>query len=546
VATSLKIKLTVARFTILIVETFQQILGLFDTAGPSLLSFPNFALVRPLQAMINTSKMANETLDVESILRLTGNSGFIFPLSYPEPRPFGGTVLVQGRDKEFMLQGATFAHEAHHFLNICGSPLGNLLHIAKKALSMGLFNLIAHATQYVPLSAMPFPLVTAAKHTDNIQLKALLHRFVETFAKVFTRLNQCLLGSLHAWDSMKAAPENLASVDALFDFYSMLDNRFSTCLSNNLEGISAEYPPLAASKAGYFNFGGLQLAESVAFLGELFWLEWLGQVFYDDAEFQAAVSRQYNRAWSTERNHRARYQFPLRIASKFMTGSNSSLRNVTWFAAWMALLTPVDPRTLHLIKDRRLTWRDIHPGHRFHKVLGIIANGDVPIEDDPYVLSGAAAQHFDRIADQLNWPRFGETVEAIAKPHAVESYTEIVPDPYLAVYEQINSQRKDHPWCDVIPQHEFFTAKVPLQVPIIISGRKLYACPGETGSNALFFFVISRLTDLFLFGDCGPLVDTLFKSASYREATDAACEAVGLDPEVVRKIWNKLRRRSAL
>jgi len=504
------------------------------------LAFPPRALIHPGGPGTPLWEFASKNPDSSFDEYYRDEGQFTIPLSYVLPKS-GMRALVIGTAMEKLLGGATFAHEAHHFLNICATPLGHLLHTARSTLCYGFVNTVAEFGKSADTIVMPFPFTRVPGHSVGGVSRGLIEHFITDFVDPFVGVHRCLLGRLEVSGPVSEAAAESRGVESLKSYYSVLDKLCGSRLSANLEHIEPGYPPFieVASDHSHSELGGLQLAEFIAWNGEQLWLTLMGIYFGDRSDIRTEVAARIDRCHPDNVEHLKRYRIPLIVTRQFL-GHNITLAQ-PMFASWMAMFAPIDPRSLHLVRKYKLGWADIHPGHRFIRILEVLQANNIRIQEDPFALRAIVDKYFDAVATILGWPTFDEMVSAMASRHPTEQSLLLnsFDDPYRTIYDQINSKRQGHPWCDMVPEREFH--ETPLQVPIVFSNGRVSVKNGKDGINGFMLFATARITDLLVFGECGPLVNALFSDESMQEPLRAVCDRVGLSWIQVRDAWHGLR-----
>lgn len=526
------------------IASLRHTLGVFDTAGPALLSSPRHALYYSSKALGRV--LQERTGTAEEAYNRSG-AAFWLPLGYlSEEEMEGQTIMVGGDVSERVINGAVFAHEAHHFLNVCSNPIGHLLHLAQTTLSMACANVLQRLDGFEGVETMPLPWATAPLHSfHDARLRDHVSALRAQHVIPFMKLHRALSGTLDMGpvaDGAAATP----GIEAVVAYYALLDRLCGSSLASCLDGVVSAPPLLICVGQSRIvaQLGSLQLAEFIGWSGEGLWLAWVRRLFAaeeaTETSIHAQVDASVKRLFSRDRQYQSRYHVPMMIARTIL-GKDSG-PTPPLFAAWMALLTPLDPRTLHLVSRYGMGWRDLHPGYRFLRILEAVKARPLIGAETWIEFRPSAAQNFDMVAETLGWPRFEELVAAMDTQHAIEEHGlfKQLRDPYGTIYTKINGHRRTHPWCDIVPGGEFFHDD-PLSLPVVVSGGTLSVCDQVYGTRGLMMFSLARIAELMIFGDRGPLVGTLFTGGETDRVVDALCESVGFSFAHARNAWRRLQ-----
>jgi hypothetical protein len=388
------------------------------------------------------------------------------------------------------------------------------------------------------------PLHSVPLQSINEPFRVSLEEFRESFTGPFLNLHRELLGRLDISTEEMVAFREESSLTALRVFYSRLDAACGSSLARHLDGVRPDATLIVSlAHQSLSQFGGLQLAEAIAWGGEMIWLGWARSAFHDSA-CQARADARLDQLLSDDAENNKRYRAAMLVAQQLL--KDRANLTVLLFAAWMALLTPLDPRTLHLVEEYRLRWADIHPGLRFVRILETLKILDTSVPEDLIVFRNTANVLYDEIAAALGWPPFLRMIEAIARKHPVEdaapaSWSSLfrgLEDPYKKIYDQINLARFKHPWVDIVPGMELLE-EVELRVPVILTADRIAIDPDN--SDGFLIFCVARIVDLAVFGECDPLLDTLFKDQRRAANLEAICDHLGIGWSAVRDTWKNQR-----
>jgi len=482
---------------------FEAVLGLFDSCGPTLLSYPRSIRVTNLQGSSQYDDLDNK-IKSESWAH-------IFPLNYDVL--FGTKVLVVGNVDDQMVESATLAHEAHHLLNLCSSPVGHLLHMNQIRMTVLFLAFLKSINEDGRLRKIRFPLsefLCCAKSDD--ETTRIVKRFLTHVVSPFVALQQSLLGKL---EISECEVENLLKnsdnvINHFQKWYMDLDSLASSSLGRNLDMVKKILPgpPIKIRSCGvYLELGALQIAECFARMGEAHWVSLMRKIVRRNRD-KTALDKRLDDCLSLNSKQTIRYLAPFHIVANKWGDGNPML---AMFCCWMAMLAPVDPRTLPLVRKYQLEWDDLHPGHRFIKIIESIADirPNLPkINQDWKTFAGDL---YDMVAERLQWPNFNELAEAMSKPDHSEKYFHIENqrDPFLIIYERINKARQEVPWCEAIPGNELVTED-PLIIPVIYSDGRLSISNHPNGFSGYLHYVASRIAEWCIFGNTGEKLHILF------------------------------------
>jgi hypothetical protein len=517
----------------------KTILGTFDTSGPCIFSYPTF----PFMAPYNNPKL--KSLSTDDYMAYA-TSSHIFPLSY-EPGPgiyilYGPTVLEQ------LANSGTLAHELYHLLNLCSSPFGHFLHLSRMILNIGFQNMSGVISAGNLMSSIKFPLINddcvESLKTSDVEI---VDRFRSQIMSQFLNVQRALLGKLDVDidDHNDPFRDMGGGHKPIQSWYEFIDSFAKTDLADCLDHIRPQYtsPLFKLAKTGVSGeLGGLQIAECIAHHGELLWLNFIDQFYFEGIVSQQHSPRDYfglselkelDESWQIDvhkyrkmiKQHISkrltgdaeyirRYQSPERVIQQLLgpLGAEALSQMDILFICWMALMTPIDPRTLHLVKKYQMQWEDIQPGYRLLKIVQVIAQKRLFLDKGLSSLRTSVNDYFDDVASELGWPDFKELSHAMSVPHACESKLKIgsLNDPFIEIYEQINRKRETTPWCDILPGPEM-TRDDPVFIPLVIRDGRLLVSVEQCGNPAFVVCSFSKISELCIFGTRDATLHALFR-----------------------------------
>lgn len=522
-------------------DEFKTILGTFDTSGPCIFSHPTF----PYMAPYNNSKI--KSLSPGDYMAYA-TSAHIFPLSYePEPGP-GIVVLVGPSVFEQMANSGTLAHELHHLLNLCSSPFGHFLHQSRMILNIGFKNMSDGISAKNLISILKFPLIDDdcgdSLNTSDVEI---VKEFRSQILRQFLNVQRALLGKLDVDidDHNDPFRDEGGGHKPIKDWYKLIDSVAKTDLASSLDHIRPQYtsPLFKLVKSDVSGeLGGLQIAECIAHNGELLWLNFVDDFYFEkiasqqndppdffglselqdlDLSRQIDLSRYRNmirmnisKCLTRDPEFIRRYRSPQLVIQQLLgpLGEGAIGPMDILFICWMALMTPIDPRTLHLVNKYQMQWEDIHPGYRLLKIVKVIAQKRLFLTRDLSTLRTSINGYYDDIASDLGWPDFKELTYAMSVPHACESKLKVfdLNDPFLDIYEQINRKRGTTPWCDILPGPEL-TRDDPVFIPLVIREGKLQPSIEPCGQSAFVMCAFSKISEFCIFGTRDATLHALFR-----------------------------------
>lgn len=507
-------------------EEFGTILGVFDSLGPSLLSYPNCPAFHD---SFGFGSIVAKRSDEQSSLK--------FPISYEIFTRKRGKAMVIGDMDELIIDSGTVAHEAHHYLNLCSSPFGYFLHLNRVSLNNNLAYFLKVAKDDNVLDQVRFPLTDPDVWKQvSPKARSCVEMFISSSLLAFVVIQRSLLGKLVLSDSEvdQILQNSGERENPLNIWYKELDSVSGSTLSHYLNSVKGPFrgPITMLRKGGVISeLGGLQLSECLARLGEVCWL--FGMLrFVKKRRNKTELERRINQCLSGHTENAARYMMPIYISQNRLGLIDPQL---ILFCCWMALMSPLDPRTLFLIKEYGLQWEDLHPGHRFIKILDIIKTMRPSLPDQLQEWKASIDKYHDLVANSLGWPPFEVLVKAMSEPHSVERklyHSEDI-DPFVLTYDLVNRQRNRVPWCDVLPGDELL-GHDPLIVPVGAIDGKLFVSEGLVGAYGFLFFVAGTITELCLFGQSGMKLNLLLDNES---AFEKACHVFfGVELDVLRRL----------
>jgi hypothetical protein len=515
-------------------DPFLDIAGTFDSIGPCIRADPNRVFILP-GAGVDPGNF--EEFDRSAKLSLQ------IPLWYRDFSQIGTTALVLA-SPDAIADGGTFAHEAHHLFNLCSCPVGALLHISQMFVYLICANLVRTLTEAGELNRamVPFVGVTAG----GGEAAALIWTNVEDAIVPMWRLQRALHGLLHAPVTDAEFTTNPHDINPLIAAYATFDRLAGTEFSRYLKGLDWEESPFVAVKSRDIHsvMGVIQLAESLARWGEINWYRYNAVLFQNNEPITTALQNAFADCFSGDAEYTRRYKVSELVASSVAPDCGGG---ISLFAAWMAMLSPIDPRTIHFVQSHKLKWRDIDPGRRFLRILETCVELKIVIGDDlsdfMAVRSQVAVLH-DRIARELHWPDFAELRSAMGKADPfVERIFEWADDPFWRIFRQINNAREVNPWCDVMPSDELFHNNKIL-APLAMERGILRMSSDPVGVFGARLYTFGHICEYLLVGGAPPG----HKAFDAGDISDRVGEALfgdvsagwfGCPPELLRDVLNR-------